>query len=123
MGRKLSATHGGREVHDYRLLGCMILGSALALGCAAPEPEPTVADAKEKAAVSGLLAFKDAFADMREAVDVSKLQDTGAIQQGAGEAASIDRSVLTSKHGTRSAGAGFARISVGTAGVQYGPRT
>jgi len=87
-----------------------------------PTPEPTVADAREKAAVSGLLAFKDAFADMREAVDVSKLQDTGAIQQGSGEAASIDRSVLTSKHGTRSAGVNVAELSRDTGGVALAGR-
>ena len=87
-----------------------------------PEPEPQVADAKEKAALSGLLAFKDAFADMRDAVDVSKLQDTGAIQQGAGEAASIDRSLLTSKHGTRSAGVNVAALSRETGGVALSGR-
>ena len=36
-----------------------------------PKPEAQVADAKEKASVSGLLAFKDAFSDMREAVDTA----------------------------------------------------
>ncbi len=87
-----------------------------------PEPEPQVADAKEKAALSGLLAFKDAFADMRDAVDVSKLQDTGAIQTGAGEAASIDRSLLTSKHGTRSAGVNVAALSRETGGVALSGR-
>jgi hypothetical protein len=86
------------------------------------EPEPTVADAQEKARVSGLLAFRDAFADMREAVDVSKLQDTGAIQQGSGEAASIDRSVLTSTHGTRSAGVNVAELSRDTGGVALSGR-
>ena len=87
-----------------------------------PEPEPQVADAKEKAAISGLLAFKDAFADMRDAVDVSKLQDTGAIQRGAGEAASIDRSLLTSKYGTRSAGVNVAALSRETGGVALSGR-
>ncbi len=86
------------------------------------EPEPTVADAQEKAKVSGLLAFQDAFADMREAVDVSKLQDTGAIQQGSGEAASIDRSVLTSKHGTRSTGVNVSELSRDTGGVALSGR-
>ena len=47
--------------------------------------EPTVADAREKAAVSGLLQFKDSFADMRDAVDVAKLNDTGAIRRGTGD--------------------------------------
>ena len=95
-----------------------------------PEPEeekvvkaePKVADAKEKASVSGLLAFKDAFADMREAVDVSKLQDTAAIQRGAGEAATIDRNILTSKQSTRSAGVNVAALSRETGGVALSGR-
>lgn len=87
-----------------------------------PKPEPQVADAKEKASVSGLLAFKDAFADMREAVDVSKLQDTAAIARGAGEAATIDRSLLTSKHSTRSAGVNVAALSRETGGVALSGR-
>ncbi len=87
-----------------------------------PEPEPTVADAQKRAAISGLLAFKDAFADMREAVDVTKLQDTGAIQRGAGEAASIDRSLLTSRQGTRSAGVNVGALSRDTGGVALSGR-
>ena len=84
--------------------------------------EPVVADAKEKASVSGLLAFKDAFADMRDAVDVSKLQDTAAIQRGSGEAATIDRSILTSKHSTRSSGVNVAKLSRETGGVALSGR-
>ena len=87
-----------------------------------PKPEPTVVDAREKAAISGLLQFKDAFADMRDAVDMSKLEDTGAIQQGSGEAASIDRAVLTSKHGTRSAGVNVAELSRDTGGIALAGR-
>ncbi len=87
-----------------------------------PKPQPTVADAKEKAAVSGLLAFQDAFADMRDAVDVSKLQDTGAIAAGAGDAATIDRSLLTSKYGTRSAGVNVSALSRETGGVALSGR-
>lgn len=87
-----------------------------------PIREPTVADAREKAAVSGLLAFRDAFADMREAVDVAKLNDTAAIQRGAGTAASIDRAVLTSQHGTRSAGVNVTALSRDTGGVALSGR-
>lgn len=91
-----------------------------------PEPvvrsPPTVADAREKAAVSGLLAFKDAFADMREAVDVARLRDTAVIQQGAGEAATIDRSVLTANHSARSAGVNVAALSRDTGGVALSGR-
>lgn len=85
-------------------------------------PKPDVADAQEKAKLSGLLAFSDAFSDMREAVDVSKLQDTGAIQQGAGQAKSIDRSLLTSKHSSRSAGVNVAALSSDTGGVALSGR-
>jgi outer membrane biosynthesis protein TonB len=87
-----------------------------------PIPQPTVADAREKAAVSGLLAFKDAFADMRDAVDVAKLNDTGSITRGTGEAATIDRSMLTSKHGTRSAGVNVSGLSRDTGGVALSGR-
>jgi periplasmic protein TonB len=87
-----------------------------------PEPEPTVADAREKAATSGLLAFRDAFADMRETVDMSRLADTAAIQRGSGEAATIDRSVLTSSHSRRSAGVDVAALSRETGGVALSGR-
>jgi len=87
-----------------------------------PIPQPTVADAREKAALSGLLQFKDSFADMRDAVDVSKLQDTGSITRGAGEAATIDRSLLTSKHGSHSAGVNVAALSRDTGGVALSGR-
>ena len=83
---------------------------------------PTVADAREKAKVSGLLAFQDAFADMRDAVDLSSLKDTQAIQQGAGESASIDRSLLTAKSGQRSAGVNVAAMSRETGGVALSGR-
>jgi protein TonB len=59
---------------------------------------------------------------MREAVDVSKLQDTAAIQRGAGEAATVDRSLLTSKHSTRSAGVNVAALSRETGGVALSGR-
>ena len=88
----------------------------------APTPQPKVADAREKAKVSGLLQFKDAFADMRETGDLSKLRDTGSIQQGAGEAPTIDRSLLTSKRGTRSSGVNVAALSRDTGGVALAGR-
>lgn len=87
-----------------------------------PEPQRAVADAREKAATSGLLQFKDAFADMRDAVDMSSLEDTAAIQRGAGEAATIDRSVLTSNHASRSAGVNVAALSRDTGGVALAGR-
>jgi hypothetical protein len=84
--------------------------------------QPTVADAREKAAVSGLLQFKDSFADMRDAVDVGKLNDTGSIRRGTGDAATLDRSLLTSSHGTRSAGVNVGSLSRNTGGVALAGR-
>jgi len=88
----------------------------------APTPQPKPAEAREVAAASGLLAFRDALADMREAVDTTKLQDTGAIRQGAGSAATVDRNVLASEHGTRSAGVNVTALSSDTGGVALAGR-
>ncbi len=82
----------------------------------------TVADARERAAISGLLQFKDSFADMRDAVDVEKLTDTGAIRRGTGAAATLDRTLLTSGHGTRSAGVNLDALSHATGGVALAGR-
>ena len=97
-----------------------------------PEPEPDkelvaraqpeVANAREKAAVSGLLQFKDAFADMRDAVDVTKLTDTASLRRGSGEGARVDRQVLTSKRTTRSSGVNVAELSRETGGVALAGR-
>jgi outer membrane biosynthesis protein TonB len=87
-----------------------------------PQPRPAVADAREKAAVSGLLAFQDALSDMRETVDVARLKDTAAIQRGSGEAASLDRAVLTSARAERSAGVNVAALSRETGGVALSGR-
>ena len=84
--------------------------------------ERSVSDAREKAAVSGLLQFKDSFADMRDAVDVGKLNDTGAIRRGSGDAATLDRSLLTSNHGTRSSGVNIGALSRNTGGVALSGR-
>ncbi|MCH9047090.1 MAG: alpha/beta hydrolase, partial [SAR324 cluster bacterium] len=49
-----------------------------------PEPVPTVADAREKAEISGLLQFKDAFADARDVID-------GEIERTTGVPAGVSR--------------------------------
>ena len=91
----------------------------------APKPESaeaTVSHAREKAAISGVLQFKDSFADMRDAVDVTKLHDTGAVARGPGTAATLDRSVLTSKYGTHSSGVNLAAYSRDIGGVALAGR-
>jgi outer membrane biosynthesis protein TonB len=53
---------------------------------------------------------------------VSKLNDTASLQRGAGEAARLDRSLLTSKHASRSAGVNVAALSSNTGGVALSGR-
>jgi outer membrane biosynthesis protein TonB len=87
-----------------------------------PKPKPqSVASARQKAKASGVLAFRDQLADMREALDVNKL-NTGAIQRGSGRAARADRSLITAKHGGRSAGVNIAALSRETGGVALSGR-
>lgn len=76
----------------------------------APEPEPeeeivqeeepppvvdeqpqTVQEAREKASVSGLLAFRDQLQDMRAAVDRSALNASADIKQGDATASEVSR--------------------------------
>ncbi len=83
----------------------------------------TVRQAREKAQLSGLLAFKDDFAEMREQLDIASLTDTAAIQQGAGEAAQLDRSLLTAKDGARKATVNVANLSRATGGIALAGRT
>lgn len=83
-----------------------------------PEVKPqTVQQAREKAKFSGLLAFRDDFAELRQSVDVSKLKATTAIAQGAGVAEQIDRSLLTSKGGREIASVNTSALSRETGGV------
>ena len=85
-------------------------------------PKETVAQAQETAKTAGLLAFSDAFADMRDTVDISALKDTGSIAQGSADAPTLDRSLLTSKKGGRSAGVNVAELSRDTGGVALSGR-
>jgi len=85
-------------------------------------PKETVAQAQETAKTAGLLAFADAFADMRDTVDMSALKDTGSIAQGSADAPTLDRSLLTSKKGGRSAGVNVTELSRDTGGVALSGR-
>jgi len=102
-----------------------------------PKPEPlekppqvlvaeqpqTVKQAREKAKVSGLMAFQDQLKSMREAVDTSTMQDTASLTRGAGEAARIERSVLTSDSASaRRASVNVAALSNQTGGIALAGR-
>lgn len=87
------------------------------------EAPQTVREAREKAQLSGLLAFRDDFAEMREQLDVSRLHDTTAIQQGTGEKAQLDRSLLTAADTSRHATVNVASLSRETGGIALAGRT
>jgi hypothetical protein len=88
----------------------------------APAPQ-TVRQAREKAKLSGLLAFKDDFAEMREQLDIASLNNTSAIRSGTGKKAQLDRSLLTAKDGTRQAAVNVSNLSRDTGGVALAGRT
>jgi protein TonB len=87
-----------------------------------PAPQ-TTRQAREKAKVSGLLAFKDDFAEMRESLDIASLNDTSTIRRGTGNKAQLDRSMLTAKDGTRQAAVNVADLSRDTGGVALAGHT
>ena len=86
-----------------------------------PAPQ-TVTQAREKASHAGILAFQDALADMRTAVDPASLRATHAIARGSGKASTVDRHLLTSKGGTRRANVNLAALSRETGGVALSAR-
>ena len=55
-----------------------------------PPEKPNVAKAREKAAASGLLQFKDDLMEMRESLDVSAI-DSANVARGEATAATVDR--------------------------------
>ena len=82
------------------------------------EKKKTVEDARKKAAVSGILAFADDLADMRDELDLNKLNKTDNLSRAVGAGKKIERSIITGRAGGTSGGistAGFSRNVGGTA--------
>lgn len=86
------------------------------------EAPQTVKQAKEKARVSGLLAFKDELQSMRDQLNETRLQDTATLTRGAGESVNIQRSVLTSKASAKRATINTAELSQITGGIALAAR-
>ncbi|MFA7553049.1 MAG: AgmX/PglI C-terminal domain-containing protein [Spongiibacteraceae bacterium] len=80
-----------------------------------PQPVDLVRQAKETAAVSGLLAFQDDLADMRDSVDIASLSKNN-LSRGEAEAAKVERSIITSKATATSGGIQTAALSRDTGG-------
>jgi protein TonB len=85
-----------------------------------PEPKPvtkSVETARKKAEHSGLLAFKDDLADLRDNPVAADLQKTAKLAPGAGASARVsERSLVTSNISGGSGGINTARLSRDTGG-------
>lgn len=84
-----------------------------------PKPvEEKLQEAKEIAAVSGLLAFQDDLSEMRESLDVDSL-NAMPISNGDQQAATVERSVIAGKATAGSGGIAVAKLSrnVGNGGL------
>ena len=86
-----------------------------------PKEEPNVAKAREKAAASGLLQFKDDLMEMRDTLDVTAV-DSANVARGEAKAAQVDRSVVTSGAKVASGGINTAALSRDTGGVALSGR-
>ena len=83
----------------------------------AEKPTPVVKpiDPKIKASKSGLLAFQDDLADLRDKVDLDKFSKNQAKTNDPGDVAVVQRSLISSKAGGTSGGISTSSISSGLA--------
>ncbi len=91
-----------------------------------PLPKPTekapvaikatpVVDPRQKASKSGLLAFQDQLADLRNQVDLDKFSKNQAKTNDPGDVTAVQRSLITSKVGGTSGGITTSNMSSGLA--------
>ena len=94
-----------------------------------PKPKPVVKSkpvdvlkqARDKAAKTGVLAFADDLAAMREQVDVSKVKKSG-LTRAAAKAEKTERKLLTAKAKSAIGGISSAQLSQNTGGVALSAR-
>ncbi|MFA7592996.1 MAG: AgmX/PglI C-terminal domain-containing protein [Thiohalobacteraceae bacterium] len=86
----------------------------------APKPDPDAA--RKKAAQSGLLAFSDSLADLRDNPRLDKLRDNARVSEAGKTATRTERALLTSKVAAASAGIDTSRLSRDTGDVGLAQR-
>lgn len=86
-----------------------------------PKPVDLTKQAREKAAKSGVLAFADDLAAMRQKVDVSKVK-TSDLKRGSSQAVKSQRKLLTAKASASVGGIATAQLSSETGGVALSGR-
>jgi len=85
-----------------------------------PDPVKLIEKAREQAEAE-IDQFKDALSDMRDAFDLSEVN--ADLTQSTGEAAELDRSVITSGAKSKSGGINTANLSRDTGGVAVSGKT
>lgn len=89
----------------------------------APPPTAAVERAREQASNSGVMQFKDDLAEMREMMQTSAVETaTTTVTNSPGEAAQIDRAMITSGAKVASGGINTATMSRDTGGVALSGR-
>ncbi len=83
-------------------------------------PEQRVDAARKKAASSGLLAFSDELADLRE---TPTLSNNSPLTTGQSKSTNIERSMITSLAGKSSGGINTGQLSRSTGGIQLTERS
>ncbi len=86
-----------------------------------PKPVDLVKEAREKAAVAGVLAFQDDLMAMRDSIDVDNLTRSD-LTRGAADSAKMERSLITSNVTKGSGGIQTANLSRDTGGVALSGR-
>ncbi|WP_331343996.1 AgmX/PglI C-terminal domain-containing protein [Cellvibrio sp. UBA7661] len=86
-------------------------------------PKQTVEKAREQAENSGVMQFKDDLAEMRDMLQTSAVETAAtAVTNSTGEAAQVDRAMITSGAKTASGGINTANLSRDTGGVALSGR-
>ena len=81
----------------------------------APETPPSRAPARERAARAGVMAFADAFADLRQNDAVAAVTRDAELRTGAGAAQRTERAVISARTGQASGGIDTGGLSRDTA--------
>ena len=84
-------------------------------------PMPSVEEAREIAAVAGVLAFKDALTEMRDSVDVNSLSNQG-LKRGDAQAVQVERAMVAASVAQDSGGIRTGELSRDTGGAALSGR-
>jgi protein TonB len=86
-----------------------------------PKPVDRVAEARDKAALAGVMAFQDDLAELRDSVDPESLNKQ-QIRRGQSEAAQVQRSIISSAANASSGGITTSKLSSDAGGAALSGR-